>query len=357
MDKKTVKKFSKEMKLNNYKMSLNEMYSVYLRRSEDGIQRKFQRLSYFENLEEDVKEMYLKNFKKLFPQAIDTKLFSLDFRGDETKITLSNALRKNLSENAEILLDKLCEEYRYETDVIVTFLKGKYYSSQQSEEDEEDEEENLDCFNYVLMSVNKVETPPKSLSFDTSEKEFKASSSLDFIINLNPLEGVMYPSLEGSNKVMYYIGKPKELNKERVENILDVNFKSTATDEKAAFIKILTESIDDNVKIETLDSIYKQMEECKQDEQIDLNKKDLKYILKNSGINVGDYDDRVVDIDEEKFNIDNIMPNNKVTINCGEFTITLPKKQLEKVVQGKNKITLEIDGEIFVDGIPINLKK
>ena len=84
-----------------------------------------------------------------------------------------------------------------------------------------DADESIDdavqAFNFILSCVNKIDIPKKTLKFDYADKEFKANSALDSVINLNaPLEGFMFPSITDGysdiNKVLYYASKPKELN-------------------------------------------------------------------------------------------------------------------------------------------------
>ena len=118
-----------------------------------------------------------------------------------------------------MLIKKIAANYKYETDVVVTFIKAEYWlgSSHRSIEADESIDDAVQAFNFILSSVNKIDVPKRTLKFDYTDKEFKANSTLDSVINLNaPLEGFMFPSLTDGysdvNKILYYASKPKELN-------------------------------------------------------------------------------------------------------------------------------------------------
>lgn len=358
MNKQDIKAFKKEMKLDNYKLSLDDMVSAYVKNDGSEGSVLFQNKSNFKMLDLEVQEMYFNNFKKLLPTAIDTKIFDLRFNEEEVKDILLLGVKEDIEGAAEQFIQKFCSCYKYEFDSIVSFVKVKFMQTEKSE-DEEEGEESYNYKEFIMISVNKVESPKKALSFDAEEQEFKTNSSLDFIINLNPLEGLTYPSFTGKGNVMYYTGKPKDLSKKYVSELLGVDFTATATEEKADFIQVITEACGSELSIEKVEEIYKELESRIDEEDADssvVNTREIKTILERKGLDTAKYDKAVEDIESETFKIANLVPEKKVTIVCGDIVITLPKDKFNALSEGSNKLTISLTDEVSMDGIPVKVK-
>ena len=209
MNKKELSDIRKEFKLDNGMIKIEEIYSVYLKK--DNVQIDFEpvihsEFDYFDRMDVDKKELFIGNFKKVLTGAIDTKIFELDFQNveddDNTQKFLTNALKSKTKDEIELhinkIINKITANYRYETDIVVTFIKAEYYigSSHKHNDIDESIHDSMNAFDFILSSVNKIDIPKRTLKFDYTDKEFKANSVLDSVINLNsPLEGFMFPSL------------------------------------------------------------------------------------------------------------------------------------------------------------------
>ena len=209
MNKKELADIRKEFKLENGMIKIEEIYSVYLKK--DNVQIDYEPIihsefDYFDRMDMDKKELFLGNFKKVLTGALDTKIFELDFQNiedeDNTQKFLTSALKSTtkdeLESNINIIINKIAANYKYETDVVVTFIKAEYYigSSHKNMDADESIQDSMNAFNFILSSVNKIDIPKRTLKFDYTDKEFKANSVLDSVINLNaPLEGFMFPKI------------------------------------------------------------------------------------------------------------------------------------------------------------------
>lgn len=390
MNKKEITDIRKEFKLDSSMMKIQEIYSVYLKKDNVEIDLKpviHSEFDYFDRMDMDKKELFLGNFKKVLTGALDTKIFELEFQNLEeennTKTLLSSAL--NSSNKNEIqdyinkLIKKITANYKYETDVVVTFIKAEYWlgTSRKNMSADESIDDAMQSFNFILSSVNKIDIPKRTLKFDYTDKEFKANSALDSVINLNaPLEGFMFPSLSNGfsdiNKILYYASKPKELNSSFIENVLNCGFKFTAEDEKNCFGDILKSLIGDKIKPELMQDIYANIYELAQQseegETATLGIKDVKNILNNCGAEI------ICDIEtafEETcgskydFKINNIVPefNSKsIKITSEIANIILTPKDLNSVKQVKNKdgrrcLLIEIDEDIVIEGFKLETEE
>jgi Domain of unknown function (DUF4317) len=392
MNKKELADIRKEFKLDSGMMKIQEIYSVYLKK--DNVQIDYEpvihsEFDYFDRMDMDKKDLFLGNFKKVLTGALDTKIFELDFQNienkeeDNTQKILANALKaKNKSEIEEHinkLIEKITANYKYETDIVVTFIKAEYWlgSSHRNMSADESIDDAVQAFNFILSSVNKIDIPKRTLKFDYNDKEFKANSALDTVINLNsPLEGFMYPSLTSGysdiNKILYYASKPKELNTSFIENVLNCAFKFTAEDEKNCFGDILKSIIGDKIKPELMQDIYVNIyelsEQTEDGETPTLGARDVKNILNNCGAEL------MCDIEtafeetcgsQYDFKINNIVPefNSKsIKITSEIANITLTPKDLNSVKQVRNKdgrrcLLIEIDEDIVIEGFKLETEE
>ncbi|MBU3114205.1 DUF4317 family protein [Clostridium lacusfryxellense] len=398
MNKKELADIRKEFKLDSGMMKINEIYSVYLKK--DNVQIDYEPIlysefDYFDRMDIDKKDLFLGNFKKVLTGALDTKIFELDFQNiqkedeetldeeENTQKILANALKTNdkseIEDQINKLIKKITANYKYETDVVVTFIKAEYWlgSSHKKMSADESIDEAVQAFNFLLSSVNKIDIPKRTLKFDYNDKEFKANSALDTVINLNsPLEGFMYPSLTNGysdiNKILYYASKPKELNTSFIENVLNCGFKFTAEDEKNCFSDILKSIIGDKIKPELMQEIYVNIyelsEQVEDGETPTLGACDVKNILNNCGVELlceietafedtcgSNYD----------FKINNIVPefNSKsIKITSEIANITLTPKDLNFVRQVRNKdsrrcLLIEIDEDIVIEGFKLETEE
>ncbi|MBU3216232.1 DUF4317 domain-containing protein [Clostridium estertheticum] len=390
MNKKELADIRKEFKLENGMIKIEEIYSVYLKK--DNVQIDYEPIihsefDYFDRMDMDKKELFLGNFKKVLTGALDTKIFELDFQNvedeDNSQKFLTSALKSNtkdeIESNINIIINKIAANYKYETDVVVTFIKAEYYigSSHKNMDADESIQDSMNAFNFILSSVNKIDIPKRTLKFDYTDKEFKANSVLDSVINLNaPLEGFMFPSLSGGysdfNKCLYYDSKPKELNSAFIENVLNCGFKFTAEDEKNCFGDILKSIIGDKIKPELMQDIYANIHElAEQSEDGEtplLGVIDVKNILSNCGAEI--ISDIETAFDETcgskyDFKINNIVPefNSKsIKITSEIANITLTPKDLNSIKQVRNKdgrrcLLIEIEDDIVIEGFKLETEE
>jgi hypothetical protein len=390
MNKKELADIRKEFKLDSGLMKIQEIYSVYLKKDNVQIEYKpviHSEFDYFDSMDMDKKELFLANFKKVLTGALDTKIFELDFENideeNNTQKLLSSALKSSnkvdIQNYINNLIEKIAANYKYETDIVVTFIKAEYWlgNSHRNTSADESIDDAVQAFNFILSSVNKIDVPKRTLKFDYTDKEFKANSALDSVINLHaPLEGFMFPSLTNGysdiNKILYYASKPKELNSSFIEKVLNCSFKFTAEDEKSCFGDILKSILGDKIKPELMQDIYVNIHELSEQtedgENPTLGIMDVKNILNNCGAEIKCDIEAVFEETcgiKYDFKINNIVPefNSKSIKIISEIAnITLTPKDLNLVRQVKNKdgrrcLLIEIDEDIVIEGFKLETEE
>ena len=380
MNKKDLADLRKKFKLDSYSMPIKEVYSIYLKKDNNEIVTK--EFSYFDMMEVEKKELYLNNFKKVLTGTIDTKIFELDFNVENLEDSTQNLLHKalssgeNLVEYADKIVEKICKNYTYETDIVINFVKTEYYKGNKKRREDADEsiEDYVQAMEFILCSINKVDIPKRVLKFDYAERVFKPNSALDTTINLNsPLDGFMFPSFTGGyvdvNKIVYYSSKAKQLNLKFVEEVLNCGIKQTAIEEKENFNAILNDVIGHKIKADTMQEIYERINEKLEDnldeeEEPTMNMKDIKRVLEDSGIENteilessfeqfcgGDYE----------FKVKNIIPDfgtKSIKIENENTSIVINPRDLSSVKQvvdenGTKCLLIEISEDVEINGFKL----
>ncbi len=385
MNKKELNRMKKEFKLDSIMLSLKEIYNVYIKKDSNSVL--YSNLSYFQMIDTEAQELYINNFKKILGGTLDAKLFELPFiteeNGNLAQLNFDHMLKSEDSEtykeDGDKIVAKLLENYTYDSDVVITLIRGEYWAGNKKRRDTEIEalDEMIQSLPFIMGSVNKVEPFKKSLIFSYEEKEFKPSSILDTLVNLNtPLDGFMFPSFDNGytdiNKVLYYNSKPKELNYRFIENVLSCNMKLTAEEEKLCFTDIIKTVIGESVKPEVIEEIYSKISELKeQDDQNDeaaVTLSDMKRIL--NGIEEKDIEILESAFEDScgkdyNFNIKNILPDYKtksLKIWNEDLSISMSPKNLSSVKQvkgtdGGRYLMIELIDDIIVDGFKLTTEE
>ncbi|WP_368488576.1 DUF4317 domain-containing protein [Clostridium sp. BJN0013] len=381
MNKKDLSDIRKEFKLGSYMLKIKEIYSVYLKKDIGEIITG--ELEYFEMMEVEKRELYLNNFKKVLTGTLDSKIFELDFKnvGEEkleknTQHILYEALnsKERINEYADKIVNKISENYTYDTDIVISFAKAEYYSSDKGKKESLDEY--IRTIEIILCSVNKVEIPKKMLKFDYTEMKFKPNSALDMVINLNsPLEGFMFPSFTFQyvdvNKIIYYSSKSKNINNIFVEEILECNIKPTALEEKENFNVILGTALGGKIKPDIVQDIYERINEkfeSQKEEELILDINEVTRVLEESGVeNTGVVKSAFEEVcgGDYEFKVRNVMPDFKsksIKIENENTNITISPKDLSAVKQvvnkfGKKCLLIELKEDMIIDGFNLETEK
>lgn len=379
LNKKDIANIRKQFKLDNDLLNIREIFNVYIMKESSEIYH-HQSLS-FDLLEEEQKELFMNNFKKVLTGQLDEKLFELKFQRDvenSSQLILHQGL---LSQDTEEwtnymlqLVEKMLKDHQYEMDIVVTFIRGEYRIPMKPRNDEAEESERDAVYShpFILCSMNKTQDPKKELLFDYVEKEFKYNIVVDPVINLKaPVSGFLFPSMTDNasdvNHVLYSTGKANELDYHFIEDVLNAEEIMTAQEDKVVFEEVVKKVTGDQINTSTLSNVYEEinrvMEENEEEDPPKLDYKDVETVLKSSGVK--DVDQEKVEsafktvIDDEKyeFKASNIVPkyNKKsIKIKTKIADISVSPQDLKYVrqvqVNGKVCLMLEVEENTVIEG-------
>lgn len=356
MNKKDIKKLRKEIKQDNYKFAINKVNNYYLKKTEKGAKVLFDTETIIAELDDTEQTMYFNNFKKIVSTAIGSKMFDLEFDKNDKKDMLKKTLISEASK--ENFIKDICDNYIYGTDIIVNISTVDYLNSIPKDKDA-DKEEKYDKKRMLFVTFNKVELNKKAIKINSEEEELIVDSQLDYIMNLNPIEGIVYPSLSGDNNVMYYIGKPKDLQKKYISQWLGVNFPLTAIEEKDEFTYIIN-NLCKNININNLINIYKEIISrinLEDEENSLINFKEIKSILERNNVNTTRWDEVLEkgNIKNEPLKIFNLIPEKNFTINSNNAVINISIKDLQNISSKDGELILNLRDNNTADNIPVTL--
>jgi len=366
--------------MNNDLLTINDIFNVYIMKESSEIYH-HQSIA-FDLLEEEQKELFMDNFKKVLSGQLDEKLFELKFQRDvenNSNLILHQGLLSNDTEEWKghmlHLVEKMLKDKQYEMDIVVTFIRGEYRKpmKRQSEESEESERNTVYSHPFILCSMNKTLDPKKELLFDYVEKEFKYNIVVDPIINLKaPISGFLFPTITDNatdvNHVLYSAGKKNELNYHFIEEVLNAEEIMTAAEDKIVFEEIVKNVAgDQKINTSTLSNVYEEIhrvvEENEEEDVPKLDYKDVEKVLRSSGIEDANTEKvesafkTVIDDESYEFKANNIIPkytSKSIKIETKIANISISPQDLRYVRQvhfdGKSYLMMQVEENTVIEG-------
>lgn len=382
MNKKDIAAIRRQLKPENDLLTIKDIFNVYiLKESSDIYHHQHQP---FEMLEDEQKELFLANFKKVLTGNLDEKLFELKFQKNvenSSQLILHRGLVTDDTEQWKLdmleIVNKMLADRQYEMDIVVTFMRAEFYKpvKETNEETEENSRDAVYSHKLILCSVNKTEDPRKELQFDYIEKMFTYNIVVNPVINLKaPLSGFLFPAITDNaqdvNRVLYSCSKANEPDEHFIDEVLNAEETYTAKDDKAVFEEVVRDVTEDRIDTSTLASVYEEINELIENhdevEPAKLDAKDIENVLKSSGVeNV--QQEKIQEAlkqytDDEHFQVkaQNIVPkyaSKSIKINTKVANIAVSPQDLRHVRQvvfdGKRYLMIEVEEDAIIDGFKV----
>lgn len=311
MNKRDIADIRKHFKAGTDLLKINTIYNVYIQAESSEI---FHEVSQpFALLDEEQQELFFTNFKKVLGGKLGVKLFEVKFvrqseDEDENEEHSQKLLYDGLQtddigkwrEDMQRMALKMVQDFHYEKDLVITFIRGNYYKPTKRSKDETDSAIRDEVYStpFILCSMNQTDLPKRSLVFDFNEKEFKSSITLDPIVNTtSPVGGFLFPCFTDNaadvNHILYAAGKTNKPDHRFIEDVLNGEEIMTAEDNKTVFEEIVKDIIGEEVDSRTLAGVYDEIhnmlmveEDNKDDEEAIplLDTKEVERVLKASGV-------------------------------------------------------------------------
>ena len=316
MNKKDFSALRRQFKTDSNYLKLTQLYSVFMKKDNQNIVHA--ELSSLDMKDDAEQDIYLSNFKKLLTGSLNSKIFELAFdheaaadEGQGLCYELLQSKQDSFPECCNKFASKIAENFEYDSDVVLSFVKGKYNKAfgKKSRKGEEESlqgfDENTYGFQFVMCSVSKVDSAKRNIYYDASTRQFEMSSSLNKIVNFpSPIDGFMFPAFSDNsadvNKIIYYTSKSNMRNDSLLSDVLHCKYELTAKEEQEKFEDIIRAVNGDKIKPGIIKDIYAAINEKIEahedsDTPVTLDATTIRDIFEESGI-------QNIDKFEETFN-------------------------------------------------------
>ena len=225
-------------------------------------------------------------------------------------------------------------------------------------------------YNFIVTALCPACTGDDGLIFDRDNASIIKKSNTDLIISKTPADGFLYPVFSDRqpdpNSVLIYSKSPKKPNISMVEDVLDCNFKMSCQNEKAAFGKILSEVLGDDLSYAVITQVNDELrgiaaEFRNETEMPLLTPSILNGILYNVGFKDIDTFPIFSDITGgfDSLRVENLIEN-KVVLKTPEVTVSVAGVASDKVrtsVQdGRKCLVIDLDdASVAVNDINVRL--
>jgi hypothetical protein len=383
MLKKELNTLRKEFKPNSVILHIEEIYNVYLKKDNNEII--FSENTYFDTLEEAKQELYYNSFKKILGGSLDKKLFQLDFEEayeNQYRNVFSDILtadsKEEFCEKAKVLVGNIGEHFKYDTDVVITFIRAEYWKGSNIKKNQTSdmlEEDSLNSFRFILAGINSIDIPKSTLKFDYGTQSFITSAPLEYEVNISsPLEGILFPVLSDGysdvNSLMYYVSRDKLYNEEYLDKVFGCRSAKSANDELEAFNEILNLVAPGDITTNAMKVIYEALNELmlnfEEKEEATVDAKSLKKIIIAAGLpepgNMEELFEETLGNKNYELKVKNILPDfdtKSVKIKSAMADISITPSDLNTVRQvrdekGNRCLLIEIDEGASINGLFLN---
>lgn len=372
MNKKDLSAFRRQFKTDSYALELKQLYTVYVKKDNQNIV--YAELDAFNMKSESEQEIFLASFKKLLTGALDSKIFELSFEGSTPEAdgqalcrTLLEAQPQAFAASCDAYIAKMSAHYTYETDVVISFVNGKYNkpTGKKSRKGAEDSLDGFDDttfgFNFIMCSVSNAVDAKRGIYYSASTERFELNSSLDKLVNFtSPIDGFVFPSFGGGysdiNKLIYYTSKANHRNETLLTEVLHCKYEPTAKEEQEKFEEILRLVNGEKIRPDIVKSIYESINEkveayADTDEAVMLNAAELRDIFEECGVeNLDGFDDAFIHAAEYGFEFKaaslaaGVAGSVKISSGVANISVSLADLgAVKQVINAKGRKCLQIE--------------
>ena len=166
---------------------------------------------------------------------------------------------RHVEDAVDPLLQKFVDDYDCRGEYAIIIVYCTYSITSCRDENDEDLGDADYEYNFIVTALCPACTGDDGLIFDRDNASIIKKSNTDLIISKTPADGFLYPVFSDRqpdpNSVLIYSKSPKKPNISMVEDVLDCNFKMSCQSEKAAFGKILSEVLGDDLSYALLTQV------------------------------------------------------------------------------------------------------
>lgn len=257
---------------------------------------------------------------------------------------------------------------------LILLMHDGYDVPYRDDNGEIDRERSTDVFSYILACICPVKQSRPGLSYMAAESGFHERVQ-DWVVSA-PAVGLMFPAYEERSadvySALFFTKDSSEPHSGFVQNVFNTEATMPASEQKATFQAVLSESLGDECSMEVLTAVHGTVSGMIEKQAADkgaapltLSREDVKEVLTECGVSeekTAAFEEKY----EEAFGGDAVLPAVNV-VSPRSYRVDTPSVSIRvdpahsdlvetRVIDGKRYIMVLADGEVELNGMAVRFE-
>lgn len=338
---------------------------------------------FLSGMPQDESERFLTLLKKSISGSLQKNLVNIEFsakqvmEGDEHK--LLSLLRQTGLKDVELrrtFYERIIATLNIEGNYLILMTHDVYTVPYRAKDDTLQREASEEEFSYIVCSVCPVKQTPAELGYMMAENRFH-SMPQGYVVSA-PEIGFMFPAFDDRAAniygALYYTKNASENHQEFIDTVFHIEEPPMpAAVQKETFQTILTETLREDCKLDTIQAVHEQLSEMmerhkenKEPEPLILSQREIGSVLQESGVSE-EHVQAFATAFEAQFGAEtqlppaNIIDKKQFVIRTQDAVIKVDPERSDlietRVIDGSRYILIPADGEVEVNGISVQIGK
>jgi hypothetical protein len=323
---------------------------------------------------------YFEIFKKTLSGTIGKNLINMEFTPaaelEKGQQTFLQELLNNEVKDENILdeyYEKVIQSYKHTGNYLILLICAAYDVPGKTKDKLQMEDASDEVYRYILCSICPVKLSKPGLSYHADTNLIQKRIQ-DWVVDA-PLNGFLFPAFNersaDMHSLLYYTKDSEELNQDFTNQLLGCELPMSAGSQKEIFQKIITETLGEECKYETVHNIHENLNDIIEKHKLKeipepllLDKAAIKDIFTDSGVDeekLTDFDRNFEKLAGENTSLlaANIASTRIFEVKTPDVVIKVNPERTElvqtKIIDGKNCLVIEVNEQVEVNGVAVKL--
>ena len=332
---------------------------------------------YLHHMDEDDADLYMGIIRKTLSGKLGKNLYNTEFPLSEEKENgKQNVLHTFLNDqlDADEKIKEFCQNIadniHMDSAYAIMIAKGVYDVPGKAKDGAVLEDASEEVYLFEVTCICPVKVGKKALVFDERSKNLASSGS---VLSIEaPVAGFLYPAFDNRHSnihaALYYAKKETERHQDLFDLIFGTELKAAESDQKEILAAIVEKTLGRDCDFDQVRSINEAVNQTSkelsktEEEPVEIGKRDLKRILRDSGVpseKLDSFDEIYDEIagENHSFGAENIDSGSNVKMESSSVKISMKNEianTLEtKIIDGREFLLIPIQDDITFNGVQL----
>ena len=332
---------------------------------------------YLHHMDEDDADLYMGIIRKTLSGKLGKNLYNTEFPLSEEKENgKQNVLHTFLNDqlDADEKIKEFCQNIadniHMDSAYAIMIAKGVYDVPAKAKDGAVLEDASEEVYLFEVTCICPVKVGKKALVFDERSKNLASSGS---VLSIEaPVAGFLYPAFDNRRSnihaALYYAKKETERHQDLFDLIFGTELKAAESDQKEILAAIVEKTLGRDCDFDQVRSINEAVNQTSkelsktEEEPVEIGKRDLKRILRDSGVpseKLDSFDEIYDEIagENHSFGAENIDSGSNVKMESSSVKISMKNEianTLEtKIIDGREFLLIPIQDDITFNGVQL----